>query len=143
MRRLWYVVIPSWKMFSPLARWYILWHAGTYQHKNEKLEQMARIPRWHRCHAWYVIYQTCFFLWNHFLVVKDYKLLQSTSHLLRVPLTQEYATIIFWSISFFLRYKKKKIMQALLESNLIWTMFQINLILKKCMRKKSNGTSWI
>ena len=34
-----------------------------------------------------------------------------------------------------------KIIQALLESNLIWTMFQINLILKKCMRKKSNGKS--
>ena len=28
-----------------------------------------------------------------------------------------------------------------IESNLIWTMFQINLILKKCMRKKSNGKS--
>ena len=28
-----------------------------------------------------------------------------------------------------------------LESNLIWTMLQINLILKKCMRKISNGKS--
>ena len=34
-----------------------------------------------------------------------------------------------------------KIIQALLESNLIWTMFQITLILKKFMRKKSNGKS--
>ena len=34
-----------------------------------------------------------------------------------------------------------KIIQVLLESNLIWTMFQINLVLKKCMRKKSNGKS--
>ena len=31
-----------------------------------------------------------------------------------------------------------KIKQALSELNLIWKMFQINLILKKCMRKKSN-----
>ena len=33
----------------------------------------------------------------------------------------------------------KKIIRALLKSNLIWTMFQINVILKKCMRKRSNG----
>ena len=30
-----------------------------------------------------------------------------------------------------------KQVQALLESNLIWTMFQINLTLKKCMKKRN------
>ena len=34
-----------------------------------------------------------------------------------------------------------KIMQVLLKSNLVWTMFQINLIVKMGMTKKSNGKS--
>ena len=40
------------------------------------------------------------FLLGHFLVLDDYELSQSTSHLLNVPLTLEYVGILSWSISF-------------------------------------------
>ena len=38
-------------------------------------------------------------------------------------------------------FEDHTIIQALLESSLIWTMFQINLILKKYLRKKSKRKS--
>ena len=44
----------------------------------------------------------CFFLLIHFLVVEDYELPKSTSHILSVPLTMECVRILSWSISFFL-----------------------------------------
>ena len=43
----------------------------------------------------------CFFLLSHFLVVKDYELSKSTSHLLGVALTLKCIRILSWSISFF------------------------------------------
>ena len=43
----------------------------------------------------------CYFLLIHFLVVEDYKLPKSTSHILSVPLNLECVRILSWSISFF------------------------------------------
>ena len=37
----------------------------------------------------------------HFLVVKDYELPESTSHILSVPLNLECVRILSWSISFY------------------------------------------
>ena len=42
-----------------------------------------------------------FFLLSNFLVVEDYELYKSTSHLLSVQLTLEYVRILTWSIFFF------------------------------------------
>ena len=44
----------------------------------------------------------CLFL-SHFLVVKDYELPQSISHLCSVPFTLEYIEILSWSITVFLQ----------------------------------------
>ena len=38
---------------------------------------------------------------SHFLVLEDYELPQSSSHLLCVPLTLEYIRILSWPIVFF------------------------------------------
>ena len=43
----------------------------------------------------------CFFLLIHFLVVEDYELPKSTSHILSVPLNLECVRIPSWFISFF------------------------------------------
>ena len=42
-----------------------------------------------------------FFLLSNFLVVEDYELYKSTSHLLSAQLTLEYVRILTWSIFFF------------------------------------------
>ena len=42
----------------------------------------------------------CFFLLSHFLVIEDYALSKSTSHLQSVPLTLECVRIVSWSIFF-------------------------------------------
>ena len=44
---------------------------------------------------------TCFFLLIHFLVLEDYELPKSTSHILSVPLNLECVRILSSSISFF------------------------------------------
>ena len=46
-----------------------------------------------------------FFLLIQFLVVEDYELSKSTSHILSVPLNLEYVRILSWSISFFPYFK--------------------------------------
>ena len=43
-----------------------------------------------------------FLLLSHFLIVEDYELPQSPSHLLSLSVTLEYSRILYWSISFFL-----------------------------------------
>ena len=49
----------------------------------------------------YCLWWDVFFLLIHFLVVKDYELPKSASHILSVPLNVECARILSWSISFF------------------------------------------
>ena len=43
----------------------------------------------------------CFFLLIHFLVVEDYELPESTSHILSVPIHLECVRILSWSMDFF------------------------------------------
>ena len=48
----------------------------------------------------FILWQDIFFLFIHFLVVEDYELPKSTSHILSVPITLEWIQILSWSISF-------------------------------------------
>ena len=48
----------------------------------------------------YCVYGKIFFSLSHFLLVEDYDLSKSTSHLLTVPLTLECVGILPWSIFF-------------------------------------------
>ena len=50
--------------------------------------------------TFYIAYGKTFFLFIHFLVLEDYELPKSTSHILSVPLTLKCVRILSWLISF-------------------------------------------